>query len=276
MLEKLTNSGMPIYRNCENGKLAIEAPYVLDGYGDKPIAKMDSLFKDTSKNDLEENVYDVYRDICSVNNDMLLKQNKFQYDITVIHDGLVGSERKKTSGHFHGWNASGKHSYPEVYEVLSGTAIFVLQKSMNFDAADPSKVQVDDILLVKVKSGQSIIVPPDYGHCSVNAGEGDLIFSNLAYKPCPVIYDAIRYHHGMSVYVEEQDGRLAYQKNMKYSNLPKIRFAKPKENGNLGIGFNHPIYKEFLKAPEKFDFLGHPDKYVDTIMNMFCITEELA
>lgn len=275
MLKQLTHSGLPIYQNLDSLKLAVEAPHLLGGYGDKPLKRMVDLFQDSSAANLDEDVYDVYRDIRSDEDDELFKKYKFQYDITVIHQGLIGKERKKTSGHFHGWETSGKHSYPEVYEVLSGTALFVLQKSMNFDIKDPSQIVIDDLILVKAEMGQAVIVPPDYGHCSVNIGEGDMIFSNLAYQPCPVLYEAVQAHHGMAMLVGADQEGLTFQKNKMYSKLPKAHLATPKENGDLGIKFGTPVYKAFINDPEAFNFLGHPDNYINQIMNLLEIGEEI-
>lgn len=273
MLAELQKSGLPIYQNNGSKKLLLEAPYMLKGYGEKNVLQMSELYEDSSHNDKHENVYDVYRGIICDQDRELFERYKFQYDITVIHQGQVGFECKKTSGHYHGWESNKKHSYPEVYEVLSGTAMFELQKSMNFDVKEKNDIKVDDIILAKVEAGQAIIVPPDYGHCSINIGNGDLVFSNLAYKPCEIFYDNVRYHHGLGIYIGKEDDKLKFKKNDHYKNLPTVKIALPVENESLGIKFNQPVYKTFLETPDKYNFLGNPDKYVDTIMKMFDIKE---
>lgn len=275
MLKELEKSGLPIFQNSDSLKLAIEAPYTVNGFGEKSLAQMTKLFEDSSKSNPQMNIYDVYRQIIKEKDKSLFEKYQFQYDITVVHSGQIGFECKKTSGHYHGWEKNKNHSYPEVYEVISGTALFELQKSKNFDVSDPENIKIDDIILVKVSAGQSIIVPPDYGHCSINIGNGDLIFSNLAYQPCEIFYDNVQYHHGLGVYVGKNDNNLIFHKNPHYQVLPKARLATPLENKQLGIAFGCPVYQEFLSNPNHFDFLGHPDNYITQIMKMFEVEEEI-
>ncbi|WP_411900837.1 glucose-6-phosphate isomerase family protein [Salmonella enterica] len=44
-----------------------------------------------------------------------------------------------------------------------------------------------------VKEGRDICVRQNYGHCSINVGDGPLVFSNRAYKPCTVHYDTVQF-----------------------------------------------------------------------------------
>lgn len=275
MLKELKNSGLPIFQNSESLRLAIEAPYTVNSFGEKSLSQMTKLFENSSESNSQINVYDVYRQIIKKKDRSLFEKYKFQYDITVVHSGQIGFECKKTSGHYHGWEKNKNHSYPEVYEVISGTALFELQKSINFDVLNPKNIKIDDIILAKVRAGQSIIVPPDYGHCSINIGTEDLIFSNLAYQPCEIFYDNVKYHHGLGVYVGKNENNLVFCKNPHYQTLPKVKLAIPIENKELGIVFGRPIYQEFLSKPDHFDFLGHPDNYTTQIMKMFEVEGEI-
>ncbi len=272
MFELIEQSGMPIYRNPENGLLVFEAPALYKGFSQKYSEQMDGLYKD----DVEkgELAYDVYRDIALEKDRELFEKYDFSYDFTVIREGLIGKERKKTSGHYHSWNEMKTNTYAEVYEVLKGTAVYILQKVDNFDTDNLDDIKVDDLIVLKVEEGQSVIIPPNYGHVSINAGEGDLIFSNIAYKPCKVIYEPVKHYRGMAVYLVEEDGQVKVEVNKNYDNLPKVKYAVAKENPNLGIKFNNATYTEFVNNPEKFDFLPNPSDYVEEIMNMLEYKEE--
>ena len=97
MLHKLENSGLPIYRDDETGKLALEAPLTYKGVAEKTLSQMKGLFADDSGNDPNENIYDVYRGIMDPKDEELFQTYDYQYDITVVKSGNVGMERKKTA-----------------------------------------------------------------------------------------------------------------------------------------------------------------------------------
>ncbi|MEG1887546.1 MAG: glucose-6-phosphate isomerase family protein, partial [Oscillospiraceae bacterium] len=204
----------------------------------------------------------------------LLDSKNFRYDITIVMDGLVNGECKKTSGHYHGFNPERTNTYAEVYEVIKGTALYVLQKADNFDIA-PTDVVIDDLILAVVKEGQTIIIPPNYGHCSVNIGEGPLVFSNLAYVPCPVNYDSVKHYHGMSYYIKKKNGKVEIELNKNYKNVPNVKFASVKENPKLGIKFGLPVYISYKNDPNAFEFLENPNHYVDEVMSMLDIKKSL-
>ena len=273
MLE-LQNSGLPIYLNEENNILALSAPLTYDEFKEKYVEQMIGLFADEKDLDLSEKVYDVYRGIRYPEDKVYLDKNDFRYDITVVMDGLVNGECKKTSGHFHGFNPQRTNTYPEVYEVIHGRALYVLQKAEHFEH-DFDNIILNDVILAVVEAGQSIIIPPNYGHCSINIGQGPMVFSNLAYIPCPVHYDAVQYFHGMSYYVSKKDGKVEIKLNEGYPHVPEAKFARVKENERLGIKFGLPVYKSYKQNPDAFDFLGNPDSYVDEILSMLIFTESL-
>lgn len=275
MLKELKNSGLPIYMNEETGLLALEAPLIYQGYGTKKLSQMDGLFEKDAENDKNEIIYDVYRGIQFPQDEEQLKKDHFQYDITIIKSGTVGKERKKTSGHYHSWNEMRTSTYPEVYEVISGTAIYILQKADNFEDKNYDNLDVEDIIVARVHAGQAIIIPPNYGHCSINGGNGDLVFSNLAITLCKVDYDPVKYYHGLGVYVEEINGDLSFKKNGSYKKLPEIKYAEVKENADLGIVFHKPVYQSYIENPNAFDFLKNVDLYTKEIMDMLIYREDL-
>lgn len=271
----LENSGLPLYLDERNSVMALSALLDFEKYSRKPASKMLGLLADEKDIDPDDPFYDVYRGIAFPKDQEVLRNKKIRYDITIVMPGTVNGEVKKTSGHFHGWNEGKTNTYGEVYEVLKGTALYVLQKSPNFDAEDPEDVKIEDIILCTVHEGQTLIVPPGYGHASLNIGDGPMVFSNLAYLPCPVLYDAVKHYHGMSVYVKKDGGKVTWEENVRYHDLPKVRFATIHDIPDLGIRFGTPAYTSFVERPEKFDFLPHPDPYVDRIMSTLDFHDEL-
>lgn len=112
----------------------------------------------------------------------------------------------------------------------------------------------------------------------MNIGEGPLVFSNLAYKPCPVLYDSVKCYHGMSCYIMKKDGKIYAELNRNYQEgaVPDIRFATVKERPGLGVRFGTPVYRSFKQNPEAFNFLGHPDRHIDEIMDAFVFHDTIV
>ncbi len=274
MLTKLTGSGLPIYMDKKTYMLSLEAPLIYDGYGRRTVKQMEGLLFSPGGSNPEEPCYDVYRGIRFPQDQALLSKDEYRYDITVIMPGQIGGECKKTSGHYHGYNPLRTNTYPEIYEVIKGKAIYVLQRSRNFEG-DPGLLEIDDLIIAHVHEGQTIIIPPNYGHCSINAGDGPLVFSNLAYVPCPVAYGPVKHHAGMSVYVLKENGEIRVVSNPRYKQAPRPKFATVKDNPHLGIGFGLPVYKSYLNNPGAFHFLGHVDGFENEIMSMLLIDTSL-
>lgn len=275
---RLNKSGLPIQLDEESGRIILGEGLAMEGYARKPAGKMAGLLADETDLDAvcEEPFYDVYRGIAFPEDRELLKKYDYRYDITVIMRGQINGECKKTSGHYHGWAPGRTNTYAEVYEVIKGTALYILQKSTNFDANDPADLVVEDAILVTVPEGRTLLVPPTYGHCSVNIGEGPLVFSNLAYVPCPLHYDPVKYYHGMGWYAYRRPDGISLKVNSRYPRLPKERYAAVKEKPELGISWGTPVYESFRKHPEAFAFLGDPDAYADMILDSLEFHDEFV
>ena len=277
MLTDLTKSGLPLYLDEESHVMALSGLLKMKGMGRKKTGDMRGLMMDENDIDPDEAFYDVYRGICYPNDEQFLSDHDIQYDITIIMPGQVNGECKKTSGHYHGWNPERTHTFGEVYEVIEGTALFVLQRADNFNE-EPEHVKIEDLIFVTVPAGKTLLVPPDYGHCSVNIGDGPLVFSNVAYTKCPVQYESVRHYHGMAYYVVKEDGKILLRKNENYrdSIVPEPRFATVTENPALGIRFNQGAYLNFRETPDAFDFLPHPDAYICDIMKLLHFEDHLV
>jgi oxalate decarboxylase/phosphoglucose isomerase-like protein (cupin superfamily) len=84
----------------------------------------------------------------------------------------MGLEFVKTYGHYHPRvNPKLRYTYPEIYEVLDGDAHYLLQRALNDES-------VDDVTLVKATRGDKVIVPPNYGHVTINPSERTLKMAN--------------------------------------------------------------------------------------------------
>lgn len=264
MKKKLEHSGLPIYYD-DQYVLHFEEGLTCGGGGTKEAEKMRGLLYREENLDGNEICYSFYRDIVFEKDRGLFESRDYRYDITVIMPGEINGECKKTSGHFHGEIQGQTWTYPEIYEVLEGEITFLLQKTRDFEREDP---EFERISAVKVKAGQAIVIPPFCGHGSVNTGDGVGIFSNIAVVSCPLFYEPVKKKHGLSYYIVKEKGQITYIKNDAYADLPKLEVVLPEEDRELGIVFGKPVYQEFVKAPEKFEYLRDPGEYVDRMESM--------
>lgn len=240
-MKQLHHSGLPLYLD-DDGVMVLKPPLNYLGFGRKSAGQMAVVLPEFTEAQRDEPAYDVYRGLSFAEDQERLAADQYQYDITIIMSGTIGRERKKTSGHYHGYNDTRRNTHPELYEVIKGTAAYILQKSPDFAVA-PKDLLVDDLIVAVVKE-ESIIVPPNYGHCSINIGDGPLVFSNLAYKPCAVHYDTVQFYHGMACYIVEENGQLCVRKNHYYPHIPRIKFATVKGNRILAS----PSIRRFINA----------------------------
>jgi glucose-6-phosphate isomerase len=204
-----------------------------------------------------EELYHMYRDVYEGNDVETIRANNLRYDITVIKPGKIGQEFMKTAGHYHPMVEGTEISYPEVYEVLSGKAIYILQK-MGENAED-----IEDIIVVEVEAGEQVCIPPNYGHVTVNPGEETLVMCNWVGDGWSSTYDGITKVQGAAVYAVEKDGKVEYVKNPKCKIKGEIKHMKALDIEEFGLKKNVPMYNVFMESPEKFKFLREPEKFMD-------------
>jgi glucose-6-phosphate isomerase len=185
-------------------------------------------------------LYRMYRSFIRPSDAKLFKARNLRHDITVMAPLDLGSEPNKTLGHYHPV-ASGGLSYPEIYHVLSGTAAYLLQKEVTGKIAD--------FVRVDAKQGDAIIIPPNFGHVTVNAGDEPLVMANLVSDKFSSIYEGYEKMGGAAYYLLN-DGRLVA--NPHYGKLPKPRTARP----NFMV--SKDLYTDFLSCPSCFAYLNQP------------------
>ncbi|MFQ5405714.1 MAG: glucose-6-phosphate isomerase family protein [Candidatus Micrarchaeia archaeon] len=210
----------------------------------------DQVFCATAKRETE--TYHMYRAVIRDQDQELFSKNALRYDVTIIFPEKLGSECNKTAGHYHEIASSGK-SFPELYQVLQGQAHYLLQKR-----AGGKTDELEDIVMVKAKAGESVLVPPDYGHVTINPSKtDDLIMANLVEKNFKSDYAPIKEMHG-AAYFELSDN--AMKPNEYYRKKPELYQLDAEEfqhTKNEGIT-NQSIYQQFLDKPDKFKFLREP------------------
>ena len=178
---------------------------------------------------------------------------KIRYDITQIPQNKIAGELAKTFGHYH------KSAYPELYEVLDGRAYFLLQKFSN------NPTEISEAYIVEAEAGEKAVMPPGFGHLSINIGGGDLILANWI-SLVEYDYQLFSKFHGGCYYVLNKGENIEFEKNPNYKSVPELKKLKLRDLPDLGIKNDkeRPIW-DLYKTPEKLDWLVNPEKYMDLL-----------
>ena len=193
-------------------------------------------------------VYFMYRDLAKSEADRTwwIAQH-LRYDVTVIPPAVICGEYVKTKGHYHPKTPRGC-GYPEIYEVIEGNARYLLQE-----------IGLHDIVTVKAGKGNTVLVPPGYGHVTINTGSETLVMANIVSTSFESRYGEYESHHGATYYCMK-DG--IYQANPHYRNIPCLRHIEMCNFQDFSYLKGARLYElvgdhealSFLNNPENFDF----------------------
>lgn len=196
------------------------------------------------KVELERVQYYVYRGITQTQYAHLFQETNLSFDITVIPALEIGREYNKTYGHYHPKSASGSR-YPEIYEVLEGEAHFLIQRLVE------ATKNVDEVMLIKAKKGEKVVVPNGYGHITINPGNSTLVISNI-WMSLKGEYELYSEKEGAAYYEVIDDSLIP---NEKYENLPLIKTLEAMDLPLNQEFDGDNIYAQFIENHLKFDFL---------------------
>lgn len=201
-----------------------------------------------------EVLYRMYRGLGHAEDQTAMEADGIRYDITVIYPGLIGSEFVKTAGHYHPKVPGQSWTYPEVYQVLSGKAHFLMQRGGEITG------EIDDFAVADFEAGDILVVPPFYGHVTVNPGDEPLVMANWIAHDFSSVYEPIRRRKGIAYYDVEHKGQTIFMPNDSYTSHPKPRLIEPGDIPELGLKRGRSIYKSW-QSGTNFDFLRKPARY---------------
>lgn len=197
-------------------------------------------------------LYYMYRDVCLPEDKEAIASAGLRYDITVFPPQMLGREYLKSAGHYHPHVPGQNVSYPELYEVVSGEAIFLIQKV--------GGKKVLDARVVHAKEGDKLLIPPGFGHITINPAKTTLITANWVARDFSSEYGPIKTLGGGAYFFTTK----GIVKNPSYEN----NTDEPKKLGTtpariLGLSEKEPMYSlvkskgslEFLTSPQKFSAL---------------------
>ena len=147
------------------------------------------------------------------------QKGELRYDITVIPHKMLGKEFVKTKGN------RNSNNYPELYTVLQGEALFLLQKS-------EGKI-VKQASFSKLKKGDWIIAQPDEYIIAINPLKKTLKLANWVSKKNKNIYETIEKMKGACYFYTEN----GWIKNKNYKSVPKLKIKKPLKKAPKDLSF---------------------------------------
>jgi glucose-6-phosphate isomerase, archaeal len=174
----------------------------------------------------------------------------------VIRPGTLGGEYVKTAGHYHPEKPGTGCTYPEVYEVLHGRAHYLLQRP---HPAFPDQLEAS--ILVAAKPGDKVLIPPGFGHITINPGGDYLIMSNWVAAAFTSLYDPIRRLGGGAYYELQAAEGPEFIANEKYRGTPPLQRCPVTPVAELNLITGLPLYRVFQENSEAFNYLLYPENY---------------
>lgn len=214
---------------------------------------MDDVIYDKAWLTRTENVplYYMYRDLYLSKADKgHLMDQDIRYDITIIPPKMLGIEYIKTAGHYHPQAPGASVSYPELYEVLEGEALYLLQNK-----------DLSDAVVIYASAGDKILVPPNYGHVTINRSNKTLKMSNFVARSFSSIYEPFK-EMGGAAYFYTAEG---FMENKKYPKIPELRRIDAPDSRKLrtlSLTKGKEMYP-ILKDAGCLDYLTHPGEHMD-------------
>lgn len=260
MLKDLSNNvGLNVTLTDEN-KLEFGEDVDLEKMSVRSMEDLVVVAADTELRLSDEPAYFMYRNVHRIGDEAKLAEHNQRFDLTVIPAGRLGEEYIKTSGHYHPINNSGVE-YPELYYVVSGQATYLMQKH----EADGT---ISDVILARVPAGTAIIMPPFYGHVTINELDETLVMANWVEANFSSIYGDFEKKRGGAYYLMTGE-TASYTKNPNYDELPELRMMSswPQVIGGLA---GLPIY-QYAEHLDEIELIAKPEQYMEdfTIEKLF-------
>jgi len=203
-----------------------------------------------------EILYWMYRGAGLAKDQRAIADSSLRFDLTVLSPGTIGSEYVKTVGHYHPRVPGQPWSYPEVYQVLHGKAHFLLQRGGEVTG------QVEDFAVAEFEAGDTLLIPPFYGHVTVNPADGYLVMANWICRDFSSSYEPIRLRKGVAYYDVEYKGQSIFMPNESYESHPKPRLIKPTDYPKLGLFRGQSMYTAWQNGAD-LGFLVKPSLQED-------------
>ena len=241
-------SSLPIFFDDRNQELKVGEGIVIEESLVRRLKDMRMLFRDSEGYDDELPLYYMYNNIYRKEHKELFIKAGIKYEYTLLLPTVINGECVKAHGHIHGISPLTKTNYLEVYEVLGGEGYFELFK-MDGD--------VCDVVLVSVKQGDYVTIPPGYYHLSINTGNIPFNFGDLIVQDPKSDYGPLKQYCGAPFYCLKDDkGNILFELNEHYKDKKiRVKFTDANHVTWECRLAKMPLYARFVADPGHFNYI---------------------
>lgn len=197
-------------------------------------------------------VYAVAMDVAKKKHVQDLINRNLLYGAMIFEKGIIGEEPIRSQGHIHAVSVSCNASTCEVYEIWAGEAYIYMQE---YAEDDPGRC-----FAVHAKTGDVVIVPPGWAHCTINADPSRaMLFGAWCVRDYGFDYVQVRAHKGVAFFPKVKDGIITFVQNPKY-HPAHLEILKARAYPEFHLQQGIPIYTQYENNPNLFRFVTHPQE----------------
>ena len=237
MLNLKKISGLPILLDKTNMSIKFDGDFPFIKKSERSLKELRPYLKNPEAKNGPDPVYYVWRYAHLKKDSEKIRNCNLRYDITLIPPGKIDGEFVKTAGHYH-------KPYPEIYEVLSGRAYFLIQSE-------------SAVYLSEAEPGEKFIIPPSFGHNTINVFDKPLLIANWISEKAIYDYESYKNNRGASYYFLDNDNLIDIVKNPNYDSVPEIKKIRTKKDPL-------PLYT-LVNNLEKLKFLNYPEEFKNVL-----------
>jgi len=216
---------------------------------------MQEVLYDDQAEELDQ-LYYMYRGVALSEDLPAINRAGLRFDITALRPGTISGEFVKTAGHYHPCKEGTGLTWPEAYEVLHGRAHYLLQSAVP-DHPD----RLEEVYLITAKPGDKVLIPPGFGHITINPGEDFLVMSNWVADGFASLYEPIRKMKGGAYFELAVNEVPEFVPNQNYTKLPPLNRSSVVPVEELSLLTGLPFYSVFKENNSAFRFLTHPEEF---------------
>lgn len=253
MIDLYEISGLPMSLDLGGG-VVFDQGVVVDESKVRRVNELESVADDPDACKGDERIaYYMYNGVYHQRDVETIRRSGMRYELTLLVQGVMGKECVKTMGHRHFPEPSSGLEYVEICEVLYGTAHFFFQMPVKDGVTHAA-------FMVEAKAGEKVIFPPVMDHCTINAGNGPMLFSDVITLGVNGNYAPFK-EFGGGAYLEicGGDGIHEIVQNPRFREIPPLQWVTPGEYPELDIAKVEPLYTAYVRTGgAKWNFLANP------------------
>ncbi|OGD25622.1 hypothetical protein A2819_02640 [Candidatus Azambacteria bacterium RIFCSPHIGHO2_01_FULL_40_24] len=234
-------SGLPIFFDKKRIDLNFNGDFPYIKKSERTLEELKLYLKNSDVKNWSNPIYRVWRNAHLASDNEKITSHNLRYDLTLLPSGIIGDEFVKTAGHYH------KNPYPEIYEVLLGRAYFLIQSE-------------SIVYLAEAGPGEKFIIPPSFGHNTINVFNEPLLMTNLVSEKAEYDYEPYKNNHGAMYYFLKNNDLIDIVKNPNYESVPEIKKIRVREYPEFGLVKNRPLYS-LVNNLEKLKFLNYSEEF---------------